>query len=171
MAAIGLCLALVAGCKDRQPSDRQVLAEAGKLAKPLPGLYRSTTSLTAFELTGADPQTEDMMRDRFAQVMPQRREFCVTPQAAARGFEDMLRQSQQGDCEIERFAADKARLSAQMRCRVGPRLTSTVSIEGTGEPNRSHVELEIVQAGPSVPGGSETIGLSVDNVRIGECRR
>lgn len=169
LAAAGLCLALAGACRQQGPSDRQVLAEADKLAKPLPGLYRSTTSLTAFDLTGTDPRTEDMMRDRFAQVMPQRRQFCLTPEAAARGFEDVIRQSQQGDCDIRRFVADKSRLSAQMFCRVGHKLTSTVTVEGTGAPDRSHVDLKIVQEGPSVPGGSETIGLSIDNVRVGDC--
>ena len=168
-AAIGLCLALVAGCEDRQPSAKQVLAEADKLAKPLPGLYRSTTSLTSFDLTGADPRTEDMMRDKFAQVMPQRREFCLTPAAAARGFQDMLTQSQQGDCRIERFVTDRSHLSARMSCHVAAKLDSTISVEGTGAPESSHVDLTIVQTGPSVPGGSETIGLKVDNVREGEC--
>jgi hypothetical protein len=161
-------LSLVA-CQDTGPDARQVMAEGDKLTRPLPGLYRSTTSLTAFELPGADPQTADVMRDRFAQVLPQQREFCLTPQAAARGFADVIRQSQQGDCTVERFVANKTRLSAQMSCRGSSRLQSRVSIEGTGEPARSHIELEIVQSGPSVPGGSETIAMTVDNVRLGEC--
>jgi hypothetical protein len=169
LAAAGLGFASLAACQQRGPGDGPVLAEGAKLAKPLPGLYRSTTRLTAFELSGTDPQTEDMMRDRFAQVMPQRREFCVTAQAASRGFEDMLRQSQQGDCTIKRFVANNSRMSAQMTCRLGPKLSSAVSIEGTAEATRSHVELEIVQTGPSVPGGSETIALTVDNERAGDC--
>lgn len=161
-------LTLVA-CQDKGPDAGQVLAEGDKLTRPLPGLYRSVTSLTAFELPGADPQTADIMRDRFAQVLPQRRDFCLTPQAAARGFADVIRQSQQGDCTVERFVANKDRLSAKMSCRAAARLQSIVSVEGTGEPARSHIELEIVQTGPSVPGGSETIAMSIDNVRVGDC--
>ena len=160
---------LLVSCQDKTVDDRAVLAQAGNLAKPRPGLYRSTTSMTAFELTGADPQTEDTMRDKFAQVMPQTRAFCLTPEAAARGFADMLRQSQQGNCRIERFVANASRLSARMSCHVAAKLDSTVSVEGTGSPDSSHVDLTIVQSGPSVPGGSETIGLKVDNVRVGEC--
>jgi hypothetical protein len=163
------CLLLLAGCHGKGPDDKTVLAEANKMTKPLPGLYRSTTSLTAFDLPGADPATADMMRDHFAQVMPQRREFCVTSEAAARGFADMIRQSQQGDCRIERFVADRAHLSARMSCRLGPKLISTVTVEGTGAPDRSQIDLGIVQAGPSVPGGRETIAMHVDNVRIGDC--
>ncbi len=166
-----LCLLLFAGCNDTAPGEKAVLAEAGKLARPLPGLYRSTTSLTSFDLPGVDPRTEDTMRDRFAQVLPQTREFCLTPQAAARGFEDMVRQSQQGDCTIERFVANDQRLSARMSCRLGPKLNSTVSVEGAGEPTRSRVDLRIVQTGPSVPGGSETITMQVENNRVGDCPR
>jgi hypothetical protein len=162
-------LLFLAACQNRGPDDKTVLAEADKMAKPLPGLYRSTTSLTAFDLPGADPQTADIARDRFAQIMPQRREFCVTPAAAARGFEDLVRQSQQGDCRIERFVADKSHLSARMSCRLGPKLTSNVTVEGTGAPDRSQIDLGIVQRGPSVPGGSETIAMHVDNLRVGDC--
>jgi hypothetical protein len=160
---------LLAGCQPSKPDARQVLAEGDKLTKPLPGLYRSTTTLTAFELPGADPETADIMRDRFAQVLPQRRDFCLTPQAAARGFADMIRQSQQGDCTIDRFVANRSKLSASMTCRAANKLQSTISVEGEGEPTRSHIALEIVQRGPSVPGGSETIGMSIDNVRLGDC--
>lgn len=162
-------LALVAGCHRQAPDRQQVLAQAEKLVKPLPGLYRSTTTLTGFELPGAPPRTADMMRDKFAQILPQTREFCLTPAAAARGFQDLVRQSQQGDCTFKRFVANASRLSARMHCRAGANLGSTVSVEGTGAPDRSHVELEIVQTGPSIPGGSETISLQVDNLRVGEC--
>jgi hypothetical protein len=165
------CLLLLVSCQPKGPDDKTVLAEGNKLAKPLPGLYRSTTSLVSFELPGADPQTADMIRDRFAQVLPQRREYCLTPEAAARGFQDMVRQSQQGDCRIDSFVADKSRLSARMSCRLAARLTSTVSVTGTGRPDSSHIDLEIVQTGPSVPGGSETMVMKVDNQRVGDCPR
>jgi hypothetical protein len=167
--AIVACLLLLAGCRDKGPDDKAVLAEAGKIARPLPGLYRSTTSLLSFDLPGADPRTADIMRDRFAQVLPQQRDFCVTPAAAARGFEDMVRQSQQGDCRIEKFVADKSYLSARMSCRLGAKLSSTVTVDGTGAADRSRIDLAIVQTGPSVPGGTETLTMRVDNVRTGDC--
>jgi hypothetical protein len=164
-----LAVLMLGGCDTSGPDEKDVLREGAKLVKPLPGLYRSTTRLTAFELPGADPQTADIMRDKFAQVLPQTREYCLTPAAAERGFEDMVRQSQQGDCTFDRFVADETRLSARMRCRSGAELTSDVSVEGTGAPARSHVDLRIVQSGPGIPGGSETIAMSADNQRIGDC--
>ena len=161
--------ALTVGCHDQAPSDKAVMNEASKLAHPLPGLYRSTTRLTSFELPGADPESADIVHDRLSRVAPQQRQLCVTPQAAANGFKDLIKQSQQGDCTIERFVANKSRLSARLSCHVGPKLASTVSLEGTGEPTRSHIDLTLVQTGPSIPGGSETIGMTVDNQRIGDC--
>jgi hypothetical protein len=162
-------LALIAACNEQGPDNKEVLAQSDKLVKPRPGLYRSTTTLAAFDLPGADPRTADMMRDKFGQIMPQTREFCLTPAAAARGFADMVRQSEQGDCTFERFVANAQRLSARMNCRSGEKLRSAVSIEGTGAPDNSHVNVEIVQSGPGIPGGSETISLKVDNRRIGDC--
>jgi hypothetical protein len=167
--SIAVGLLMLAGCHAKGPDEKAVLHEGAKMVKPLPGLYRSTTRLTAFELPGADPQTADIMRDKFGQILPQTREFCLTPAAAEGGFEDMVKESQQGDCTFDRFVADQTRLSAAMRCRSGPSLTSTVTVEGTGAPDRSHVDLSIVQSGPSIPGGSETIALAVDNRRLGDC--
>jgi hypothetical protein len=166
---VALAVLTLGGCDASGPGDKDVLREGARLVKPLPGLYRSTTRLTAFELPGADPQTAATMRDKFGQVLPQTREYCLTPAAAERGFEDMVRQSQQGDCTFDRFVADKTRLSARMHCRSGAELTSDVSVEGTGAPDRSHVDLAIVQSGPGIPGGSETIAMAIDNQRIGDC--
>ena len=166
---LSLGVLMLAACQGRGPDDKDVLHEGAKLVKPLPGLYRSTTRLTAFDLPGADPQTEDLMRDKFGQILPQTRNFCLTPTAAERGFEDLIRESQQGACTFARFVASDSRLSAEMHCRTGPNLTSTVSVEGIGAPDHSHVDLNLVQSGPSIPGGSETIALAVDNVRTGEC--
>ena len=167
--SVAFGLLLLAGCQAEKPDQTDVLHEGAKLVKPLPGLYRSMTRLTAFDLPGADPQTEDLMRDKFGQILPQTREFCLTPAAAERGFQDLVRQGQQGDCAFDRFVAGKTGLSARMHCRSGANLTSDVSVEGTGAADRSHVDLAIVQAGPSIPGGSETISLAVDNMRIGDC--
>jgi hypothetical protein len=164
-----LAALMLAACQGRGPDDKSVRAEADKMTKPLPGLYRSTTKLTSFELPGADPEMADDMRDRFAQVLPQQRDMCVTSAAAQRGFADFIRQSEQGDCKIEEFAADHSVIKARLTCRLGPKLTSAVTVEGTGEPTRSHIDIEIVQTGPSVAGGSERIAMTVDNVRLGDC--
>lgn len=169
IAAVCVALLLVA-CRQHEPTAQQVRAEADKLTRPLPGRYRSTTTLLSFDLPGADRQTEAMIRRRFASVMPQQRELCLSPEAAARGFEDLVRQTQQGACRIERFAASGGRLSARMRCRLPAQSVSLVTVEGTGGPSRSRVDLAIEQTGPTVPGGTEEIALRVDNVRMGDCR-
>ena len=164
-----LALLMLAGCHAKGPGEKDVLHEGAKMVKPLPGLYRSATRLTGFDLPGADPQTEDVMRDKFGRILPQARDFCLTPAAAERGFQDLVKQSQQGDCAFDRFVADQTRLSARMHCRSGPSVTSDVSVEGSGAPDRSHVDLTIVQSGANIPGGSETISLTVDNWRLGDC--
>ena len=162
-------LLMLAACGDRERSEAQVVAEGEKLVKPLPGLYRSTTTLTGFELSGADPKVADDMRDRLGQVSPQRREYCLTPEEAARGFEDLVRQTQHGNCDMERFVANDTRLSARLSCRAGEQMTSKVTMEGNGAPDSSHIALEIVQAGPAVPGGTARIAMEIENRRIGDC--
>jgi hypothetical protein len=164
-----ILLVLVGACHGQGPDRKDVLQQGAHLVKPLPGLYRSTTILTAFGLPGAAPRTSDMMRDKFEQVMPQAREFCLTPAAAARGFQNVVRQSEEGDCAFERFVANAEHLSARMNCRSEDQLQSIISVEGTAAPDRSHVDIKIVQSGPSIPGGRETISLEVDNRRVGDC--
>ena len=161
-----LCLA---ACQARAPGNKDVLQQGARLVKPLPGLYRSTTTLTAFELPGADPQTADTMREKFGRILPQIRETCLTKAEAEHGFQDMLEQTQQGQCTIDGFTADAGNLDAKMHCRSGDKLTSTIAVAGTAAPDRSRVTLDIDQAGPSIPGGRETISLTVDSQRVGDC--
>jgi hypothetical protein len=166
--SIAFGLLILAGCQAKAPDEQQVVAQGEQLVKPLPGLYSSTTRLTAFDLPGADPQTEDAMRDKFGRIMPQTRRYCLSAAAAERGFKDMFKDGKLGECTFDSFTADRTHMRAEMTCRSGD-LVSTVAVEGTAAPDRSHVDLVITQDAASIPGGTETMSLAVDNRRLGDC--
>ena len=167
--AVGLLL--LAGCGAAGPDDAEVLAEADRLAEPLPGLYRSTTSFDGYELPGAAPREAEIVRQRMASVSPQVREFCLTPKEAEGGFRDMLQAMQEGDCAFQRFEARDGRLDARMRCTGQGGVVSQVTMTGSADPVRSQVSLAIEQSGDAIPGGRSRMTMKVASARIGDCPR
>lgn len=162
-------LALLAGCEGKKPDDEAVLEQAAKLAEPLPGQYRSTTTFAGYELPNADTEDARIVRERLSKVSPQVREFCMTPEEAEGGFRTMLASMQDGDCTIERFAAHRGRLDAAMRCSMTGGGTSTIAMSGTADPQSSHVTLEIDQLSDGLPGGLAKMKVEIENERIGDC--
>ncbi|MGX7894681.1 DUF3617 family protein [Tsuneonella sp. HG222] len=150
------------------PDDAQVLAEAGRLAEPLPGLYRSTTTLESYEMPGAAMDQAQIARRRM-EIEPQVREYCLTPEEAAGGFRRMLADMQDGDCAIERFETLDGRLSAAMRCAGENAIVSHIAMSGEADPERSNMTLAIEQQGDALPGGSVRMRMNVRNERTGDC--
>ncbi|WP_305096708.1 DUF3617 domain-containing protein [Croceibacterium aestuarii] len=164
-----LVLATLAGCEAKAPDDHAVLEEAGKLAEPLPGLYRSTTTFEGYALPNADAEDARIVRERLAGLSPQVREFCLTPADAKGGFREMLKSMQDGDCTIERFAARREALDAQMRCTMKAGGSSLVTMTGTADPQSSRIKLEIEQMSDAIPGGEARMTIAIANQRTGDC--
>lgn len=157
------------GCEARGPDNAAVLAEAGKLAEPLPGLYRSTTTFAGYDLPEASPREAAIVRERMAGLAPQVREFCLTPEEARGGFRDMLKAMQEGDCSIVRFAAADGKVDARMRCQGQGGVASQVTMAGEAAAERSRIALDIEQSGDAIPGGRSRMRMHVVSERIGDC--
>ncbi|MXO59419.1 DUF3617 family protein [Altererythrobacter salegens] len=162
-----LALTALAGCEGKKPDDEAILAQAEKLATPLPGLYRSTTTFEGYDLPNADGEDARIVRDRLAGLDPQVREFCLTP--AEGGFRDMLKSMQDGDCTIERFTTRRRALDAQMHCAMKAGGTSTVKMTGTADPVSSQIRLDIDQLSDGIPGGQARLTIAIANERTGDC--
>lgn len=157
------------GCNAPGPDDEAVLAEADKLANPLPGLYRSTTTFGGLELPGADADQARVARDRMAGLSPQVSEFCLTPAEAEGGFRAMLQAMQEGDCAFDRFETLDGRLSADMRCTATSGVISKVAMAGEADPQSSQLTLSIDQTGDAIPGGRMRMSMKVVSERTGDC--
>ncbi|MFC4256513.1 DUF3617 family protein [Altererythrobacter xixiisoli] len=152
-----------------QPSDAQILERAGQLEQPVPGLYRSITRMTAYELPGAPPEEARLARERMAAVAPQESQHCLSAEEAKRGFGAMLQTVQGGECRFDSFTTTGAKMSAVMRCAAADGGSSVITMDGVGRSTESSMELVIEQQGLSIPGGTASIRMTVENRRVGDC--
>lgn len=164
-----LLLAALAGCAPDPPDGQDILASAANLPKPQPGLYRSTTRLTAYDLPRASPQEAAAMRQRFALLEPATAESCLTPQLAEDGWVAVVRSLGEGTCEVERFAADGAGMQATVACAAPGGGTSRLVMTGTASTSSSSMDIGIVQQGPAIPGGEQVISMAITSQRVGDC--
>jgi hypothetical protein len=151
------------------PDEDDILTRAAEMERPQPGLYRSTSTLTSFDLPEAGAQEADHMRNALGLLEPQEETVCLTAQEADDGFLPLLRDIQQGACTVEQFDAGSARMRAQLACPGQGGSASTVTMTGTGSQTSSRMELLVEQTGPAIPGGRLTMQFVVVNQRIGDC--
>lgn len=173
IAMLAGCLAL-AGCGGSDdsgvsPGAEDIAAEAAKLEKPLPGRYTSMTQLVDYDVPGAAPQDADRIEREMRAVAGQSRSYCLTEREAEKGFEELWRRSQEGDCTFRRFEVHGNRLSAEMACTTPQGVNSKVSMEGTSAAESSHMRLSIEQTTRAVPGRIVKMVLEIDNLREGDC--
>ncbi|MEO5706502.1 MAG: DUF3617 domain-containing protein [Alteraurantiacibacter sp.] len=159
----------MAACTPDPPGEDQILASAASLPAPQPGLYRSTTRLTDYDLPQASPQEAAAMRARLGGVAPSVAEHCLTAADAEEGWLALVRGLNEGSCQIEQFSADGGEMAATVACSGPGDTTSRMAMTGTASAAASRMDLHIVQHGPAIPGGEQTIAMTVTNERIGEC--
>lgn len=165
-----LALALIlASCSGEPPSEEEMLASVGNMEKPLPGLYRSISTLTRFDLPAANPQDAERMRTMMNVLEPQESTICLTAEDSEEGFVALLRDIQQGSCVVESFDAGSSRFRAEMTCPGVGNSSSRVVMSGTGAAESSRMELEVEQQGSSIPGGQLEMQFVVENQRIDDC--
>lgn len=160
----------LAGCGAGDDPADEVRREAAELVRPEPGRYESTVDLVDYAVPGASPQDAARLQEQMAALGKQVRAYCLTPAAAEQGFEQVLRDAQDGDCAFDRFEADKHTMHAEMTCKGElPEAVSRVTMEGAGYADRSEMVLEIAQRGATVPGGLVRMTLRIENRRTGPC--
>lgn len=161
------------GCGDSasdQPKTvAEVVKEAAKMDQPEPGLYRSSIKLLEYATPGLPPQEADRMKQMMEGHPGEAREFCLTPEDAKGGFEEMFKKTQQGKCSFEKFDASANTIDAKMTCETSPGMKSTIAMKGSISAKSSRMEMEMDQANPGVPGGKVHMKMQVANERIGDC--
>lgn len=142
-----------------------MIERAGNFVRPQPGLYRSTNEILEFDIPGAPPQVKEMMRNSASSR--QAIEYCVTPEEAAKGFEESIRKSQEGDCDYKRFDVDGGRIAAELTCRQDGR---TVELTLSGKGNSTSSEMDMTMKTDMGELGAGTIRARSRSERIGECK-
>jgi hypothetical protein len=172
-AILALAAALsLAGCSgggnaDADGDGKVTLGEAAKQAKdeglkPQPGLYKTTVTMTELKIPGLPPEMEGHGAGLTNTV-----EDCLTAEEVGKGFEDMVRQGQNGDCAYESFALSGGKLDAVMVCKADGRETRTSM---TGTASATGADLTATTQMSFDGAGKGTMTATVKHERIGECK-
>ena len=143
----------------------QVAAAGADLPRPDPGLYRTTVQIVEFDMPGAPNGAAEMMRDSMQQDRTS--DNCVTPADVEKGYEDMVRRSQQGDCTFKRFDVAGGRIDAAMACRSERGGTSDIIMTGRAERTSSDMDMTMKMKLPGM--GQSTMRMKSRSERIGPC--
>ena len=171
LVTLAVCLAL-AGCDSGPDSDGDgtvSMSEAREEIersdiRPEPGLYRVSVEVMEVDVPGAPPQAIDMIRNMMG---GQSHEYCLTPEDAAKGYEETVRQSQDGACGFERFELADDEIDAQMVCDAPGRGKSTTTVTGKVTPTSS--QLEMAMEGTVEGMGEATFRMRSTQERTGDC--
>lgn len=188
LAAPVLCLGALSACgSDKAPdaaddgttdaqgsearagmSDAAIAAEMKQAVRPLPGEYRSAVSLVDLQMPGIPARELAQMRDMMGHSMGKTQTYCLTREEAAKGFEEMAKQSQES-CRIDSFDADGNRFSGRMSCNQEGS-AGTMTMTGTGSETGSEMEMVMNMASPDLPQGKMAMTLRVKSTRVGDCK-
>lgn len=163
---------LAAGCSgggtaDADGDGKVSLGEAAKRAedqgaKPQPGLYKTTVTMTGLNIPGLPPEMKDHGAGLTTTV-----EDCLTAEEVGKGFEEMVKQGQNGDCAYESFALAGGKLDAVMVCTAQGRETRTSL---TGTTSATGADLTATTQMDFDGAGKGTMSATVKHERIGECK-
>lgn len=174
-----LMIIALAGCgsePEEKKSADDVIAEAGKIAKPLPGLYETTSELKDISISGMPAEQLGMVKKQFAANSNKVDSMCLTKADADEGFEKMVRQmgemGQMGEgveCAFSEFDASGSKLNAQLNC-TGPGGTNmAMNMDGTVAPDRSDMTMTMKSSSSMMPGREMTMVMQTASKRVGDC--
>lgn len=161
----------LAGCKqepDKPKTGEEVVAEAAKMTKPQPGLYKSTIKLDKLEIPGVPAKDVEQLKGLMT-GSAQGREFCLTKAESEKGFEDFGKKLAQGQCTYDRFEASTGSLDAKLSCKTGQDMNSTIELKGTMSETSSQMTMKMHNSAPGMPGREMTMEAQVTSERIGDC--
>lgn len=170
---VGVATLALAACgksADAPKSPEQVAKEAAAagIARPQPGQYRVTTRVTNVSVPGMPADTAKQMQGMFS-ATGHSAEFCLTPQQAGMGYEEMTRRAAEGNCTYDRFTAADGKLDAAMTCQTGKGMTTKSEMSGTFSPTGSQMTMKSDATMPDMPGGGMHMEAEVVTQRIGDC--
>lgn len=147
-------------------SDAEIAERAEDAVTLEPGQYRSTVEMVSVDIPGAPPEAVAMMK-RAISSGNTTTEYCLTPEEAEKGYEEMARNSAQGDCNVRRFDVDGGDIDAEMTCTAADGTEARMTLDGTGSRTSSDMTMTIET---DVPGlGEGTMTMRAQHERIGDC--
>jgi hypothetical protein len=161
---------LVAGCSDGKADadgdgkvsmkEAATKAEAAGL-KPEPGQYKATITMTEINIPGLPPE----MKGHGAGLTTTT-EYCLTREEVDKGFEDMMKRGQNGECAYESFNLAGGKMDAVMVCKSGEG-DARMTMSGNVTPTSSDFTATMALDTPDAKGGSMT--FAAKHERVGDC--
>ena len=142
---------------------QELVERSGDKIKPLPGKYRASMKVVRTDIPGAPPEMAKMMSSAMEQTM----EHCVTPEMAAQGFGEAMKDSQNENCTIGRFSIEGNDMDMAMTCQEPGAGTVEITMTGTVAPTES--DMTMVTKGTFGEMGPGEFEMNMTQKRIGDC--
>lgn len=165
-----LATALMAGCSggnaDADGNGEVSMKEAAKKAeaeglKPEAGQYKAVITMTGMEIPG---MPADMAGHGAG--MTTTTEYCLTQEEVDKGFEEMMKRGQNGECAYESFNLADGKMDAVMVCKT-PEGEARMTMNGTVTPTSSDFTASMAMQVPEMGEGKMT--FTAKHERIGDC--
>ena len=176
LAAFCLPMALAA-CSSGEDAETEEGADGAGLtlgagAQMRPGLYEARSTLLEFQMPdmpGMPAGSMDGLKSAMATEMEKAHTFCLTPEEARAGPQDMMKHLAESNCTMANFNVTANSMSGEMRCNDPEGMNGTVKVEGTFSGDSSTSTMEWSQTGPGLPGEGVRMKIRSESRRIGEC--
>jgi Protein of unknown function (DUF3617) len=169
MAAAGAML--LSGCSGGGDADANgdgeiTAKEVAKQAKaegitPEPGQYKAVITMTGIDIPGMPPEMAG-----HGAGMTTTTEYCLTKEEVAKGFEEMMKRGQNGECSYEKFAMKDGAFDGVMVCKT-PEGEARMTMAGTATPTTS--DFTATMAMNFEGAGDGTMKFAAKHERIGDC--
>jgi Protein of unknown function (DUF3617) len=171
MVLMAAAAALVAGCSGSGDADADgdgevTLKEAAKQAeaeglKPEPGLYRVVSTMTGIDIPGMPPEMAGHGAGATNTV-----EYCLMQEQVDKGFEEMVKRGQNGECAYESFKLADGNLDAVLVCKT-PEGSARMEMEGDVTPTSAQYTATMAMNFGGK--GEGTMTFTAKNERVGDC--
>ncbi len=167
MAAAGA--ALLAGCSgggnaDADGNGEVSMKEAAKKAeglKPQAGQYKAVITMTGIDIPGMPPEMAG-----HGGGMTTNTEYCLTQAEVDKGYQEMMKRGQNGECTYESFNLAGGKLDAVMLCKTGEG-DARMTMNGTVTPTTSDFTATMAMKFADAPEGTMT--FTAKHERLGDC--
>ncbi len=170
-AAAAAAAALLAGCSGGGDADADgngavSMKEAARKAeseglKPQPGLYKTTVVMEGIDIPGMPPEMADHGAGLTTTI-----EDCLTQEEVDKGFGELMKQGQNGECSYEKFNLAGGAIDAVMVCNAQGAKTR---MEMAGTATATGADITAKMAMNFADAGEGTMTFTAKHQRIGDC--
>ncbi len=128
---------------------------------PEPGQYKAVITMTGIDIPGMPPEMAG-----HGAGMTTTTEYCLNQEEVDKGFEEMMKRGQNGECSYEKFDMKDGAFDGVMVCKT-PEGEARMTMAGTATPTES--DFTATMAMDFDGAGEGTMKFAAKHERIGDC--